>query len=111
MSGDFEDERTPGRRFGFETNAYQESLVRSYLSSAADGSSMEELPAAGTPAGTVVVRAVGLRVRGMTVTAVNAVPSAGEAAAFCRPVVTAPAVLRRDGTAVQIGRASCRERV
>jgi Insertion element 4 transposase N-terminal len=57
-----------------------------------------EFPAAGTPAGTVVVRAAGLRVQGMTVTAVDAVPSAGEPAVFCRPVVTAPAVVRRDGT-------------
>ena len=34
----------------------------------------------------------------MTVTAGDAVPSAGELAVFCRPVVTAPAVVRRDGT-------------
>jgi hypothetical protein len=34
----------------------------------------------------------------MTVTAAGAVPSAGEAAVFCRPVVTASAVVRRDGT-------------
>jgi hypothetical protein len=59
---------------------------------------MTEFPAAGTPAGTVVVRAAGLQVQGMTVTAVNAAPSAGEPAVFCRPVVTAPAVVRRDGT-------------
>ncbi len=52
----------------------------------------------GTPAGTVVVRAAGLRVRGGgTVTAGDAVPSAGELAVFCRPVVTAPAVACRDG--------------
>jgi hypothetical protein len=72
--------------------------VRSYLPSVTDASRMPESPAAGTPAGTVVVRAAGLRVQGMTVTAVNAVPSAGEPAVFCRPVVTAPAVVRRDGT-------------
>ena len=54
---------------------------------------------AGTPAGTVVVRAAGLRVHGGTVTAAgDAVPRAGELAVFCRPVVTAPAVVRRDGT-------------
>ncbi len=35
---------------------------------------------------------------GGTVTAGDAVPSAGELAVFCRPVVTAPAVVRRDGT-------------
>jgi hypothetical protein len=54
---------------------------------------------AGTPAGTVVVRASGLRVRGGTATAGGgAAPAAGELAVFCRPVVTAPAVVRRDGT-------------
>ena len=54
---------------------------------------------AGTPAGTVVVRASGLRVHGGTVTvAGDAAPAAGELAVFCRPVVTAPAVVRRDGT-------------
>ena len=54
---------------------------------------------AGTPAGTVVLRAAGLRVRGGTVTAAgDAAPAAGELAVFCRPVVTAPAVVRRDGT-------------
>ncbi len=72
--------------------------MRSYLPSVADASRTAEFPVTGTPAGTVVVRAAGLRVQGMTVTAVNAVPSAGEAAVFCRPVVTAPAVVRRDGT-------------
>jgi hypothetical protein len=45
-----------------------------------------------------VVRAADLLVRGgRTVTAGNAVPSAGELAVFCRPVVTAPAVAQRDG--------------
>jgi hypothetical protein len=47
----------------------------------------------------VVLRAAGLQVRGgWTVTAGDARPSAGELAVFCRPVVTAPAVIRRDGT-------------
>jgi hypothetical protein len=55
-------------------------------------------PESGTPAGTVVLRAAGLRVHGMTVTAEGSVPGAGEPAVFCRPVVTAPAVVRRDGT-------------
>ncbi len=60
-------------------------------------------PAAGTPAGTVVLRACGLRVRGGgTVVAGDCAPLAGELAVFCRPVVTAPAVVRRDGT-VQAG--------
>jgi hypothetical protein len=34
----------------------------------------------------------------MTVTAGDGLPSAGELAVFCRPVITAPAVVRRDGT-------------
>ena len=34
----------------------------------------------------------------MTVTAEGSVPGAGEPAVFCRPVVTAPAIIRRDGT-------------
>ncbi len=52
---------------------------------------------AGTPAGMVVVRAAGLRVRGGTVTAAgDAVPRAGELAVFCRPVVTAPVLARRE---------------
>ena len=70
----------------------------SYLPDVADASRTSKSPDAATPAGTVVVRAAGLRVRGgETVTAGDAVPSAGELAVFCRPVVTAPAVVRRDG--------------
>jgi hypothetical protein len=72
--------------------------VCSYLPSVADASRMTEFPIAGTPAGTVAIRAAGLRVHGMTVTAGGQVPSAGELAVFCRPVMTAPAVVRRDGT-------------
>ena len=55
---------------------------------------------AGAPGeGAVVLRAAGLRVHGGTVTAAGDVaPAAGELAVFCRPVVTAPAVVRRDGT-------------
>lgn len=55
-------------------------------------SQTSESPDAGTPAETIVVRASGLVVRGgKTVTAGNVVPSAGELAVFCRPVVMAPA--------------------
>jgi hypothetical protein len=51
-----------------------------------------------------VVRAADLLVRGgKTVTAGNAVPSAGELAVFCRPVVTAPALVRRDGSVAADG--------
>jgi hypothetical protein len=66
---------------------------------------------AGTPAGTVALRAAGLRVRGGTVTAAgDAAPTAGELAVFCRPVVTAPAVVRRDGTVLAEGRLKPRQR-
>jgi hypothetical protein len=78
--------------------------VLSYLPDVADASRTSESPDAGTPAGTVVVRAAGLRVRGgETVTAGDAVPSAGELAVFCRPVVTAPAGVRRDGSVLAGG--------
>jgi hypothetical protein len=51
-----------------------------------------------------VVPAADLQVRGGgAVTAGNAVPSAGELAVFCRPVVTAPAVVRRDGSVLADG--------
>ena len=59
---------------------------------------MAEFPAAGTPVGTLVVRAAGLRVHGGTLIAPDRVPSAGELAVFCHPGATAPAVVRRDGT-------------
>ena len=46
-----------------------------------------------------MVRAADLLVcGGGTVTAGGTAPAAGELAVFCRPVVTAPAVVRRDGT-------------
>jgi hypothetical protein len=71
--------------------------VLSYLPAIVDASRTSGFPEAGTPAGTVVVRAAGLRFHGGTVTAGDAAPSAGELAVFCRPVVTAPALIRRDG--------------
>jgi Insertion element 4 transposase N-terminal len=77
--------------------------VRSYLPAVVDASRVTGSPVAGTPAGTVVVRAAGLRVQGVTVTAGGQVPSAGELAVFCRPVVAAPAVVRRDGTVLADG--------
>jgi hypothetical protein len=56
-------------------------------------------PGAGTPAGTVVIASRDLRFRGDgTVLAGGRGPRSGELALFCRPVVTAPAVARRDGT-------------
>jgi len=78
--------------------------VLSYLPDAVDASRTPGFPSAGTPAGTVVVRAADLLFRGgKTVTAGNAVPSAGELAVFCRPVVTAPALVRRDGSVAADG--------
>ena len=71
----------------------------SYLPAVVDASWTAGSPGAGTPAGTVVVRAAGLRVHGGgTVTAEAGAPAAGELAVFCRLVVTAPAVVRRDGS-------------
>ena len=70
----------------------------SYLPAVVHASGAAESPVAGTPAGMVAVRAADLRVRGgETVTAAGAAPAAGELAVFCRPVMTAPAVIRRDG--------------
>jgi hypothetical protein len=46
----------------------------------------------------VVERAADLRLRGKgTVTAADRGPRSGELTVFCRPVVTAPAVVRRGG--------------
>ena len=73
--------------------------MQSCLPSVADAIRAGVPADAGTPAGTVVLRASGLRVRGGTATAGgDAAPAAGEMAVFCRPVVTAPAAVRRDGT-------------
>jgi hypothetical protein len=77
--------------------------VRSYLPAVVDASRVTGSAVAGTPSGTVVVRAAGLRVQGVTVTAGGQVPPAGELAVFCRPVVTVPAVVRRDGTVLADG--------
>src|SRR6266851_5083871 len=90
---------TPGRRWVSNPRLSQESLVQSCLRSAAGTIRPAGFPVAGTPAGTVVVRAADLLVRGAgTVTAGETAPSAGELAVFCRPVVAAPAVVRRDGS-------------
>jgi hypothetical protein len=58
----------------------------------------------GTPAGTVVVRAADLWLRGdRSIAAGDCGPGSGELAVFCRPVVTAPAVIRRDGSVLAGG--------
>ena len=79
----------------------KEPLVLPILPDVAVASHAVESPAAGTPTGTVVLRAADLRFPGGgTITAGSSAPLAGELAVFCRPVVTAPAVVRRDGTVV-----------
>ena len=57
-------------------------------------------PAAGTPAGTLTVRSADLRVHSSrSVTVAGMVPLAkGEETGFFRPVLTAPAFVKRDGT-------------
>jgi hypothetical protein len=50
-----------------------------------------------------VVPVCGLQFHGGTVTAGGAVPAAGELTVFCRPVVAAPAVVRRDGSVLADG--------
>jgi hypothetical protein len=73
--------------------------VLSTLPDAACATRPSVSPDVGTPAGTVVIRSRDLRFRGEgTVLAGERVPRSGELALFCRPVVTAPAVARRDGT-------------
>jgi hypothetical protein len=69
--------------------AHPGALVLSYLPDVVDASRASGFPVAGTPAGTVVVRAAGLLRGGGTVAAGDAAPLAGELAVFCRPVVTA----------------------
>ena len=55
-------------------------------------------PAAGTPAGTLAVPAAGLQVHGArSVTVAGAAPMKGQETVFARPVLTAPAFVRRDG--------------
>src|SRR6266852_1016633 len=89
---------------GYRILARPGALVLSYLPAVADANPTSGFPGAGTPAGTVVMRACDLRARGEgTVTAGDAAPSAGELAVFCRPVVTAPAVVRRDGSVLAGG--------
>jgi Insertion element 4 transposase N-terminal len=78
--------------------------VLSYLPAVVDASRTAGFPVPVPSAGTVAVRAAGLQVLGAgAVTVKDAAPSAGELAVFCRPVVTAPAVIRRDGTVLADG--------
>ena len=75
----------------------------SYLHALVDASRTAGSPVAGIPAGTVVVRAADLLVRGDSVTAGGAAPTRGELAVFCRPVVAAPVVIGRGGSVLADG--------
>src|SRR2546430_13812665 len=76
----------------------QEPLVSSILPDVVDATRTAASADAGTPAGTVVLRAAGLRVRGGTVTAAgDAAPAAGELALFRPPAGAAPAGVARGG--------------
>ena len=58
-----------------------------------------EFPGAGTPPGTLAVRAADLQVHGTrSVTVAGAAPKTGQETVFSRPVLTAPAFVKRDGT-------------
>lgn len=59
--------------------------MRSYLPDVEVANRVREVPAAGTSAGTVAVRAADLRVHGKTVTAAGRVPSAGEETGILMP--------------------------
>jgi hypothetical protein len=84
---------TPGKRLGVESSRVQEPRVLSTLPDVAVANRAVLSP----DAGTLVVRAADLHVRAAgTVPAGAAVPTSGELAVFCRPVVMAAAVARRD---------------
>ena len=58
-----------------------------------------QFPSVGTPAGTLAVPAVDLRVHGaLSVTVAGAAPRTGQETVFSRPVLTAPAFVKRDRT-------------
>ena len=58
-----------------------------------------QFPAAGTPPGTLTVRVADLRVHSSrSVTVAGMAPAKGEETGFFRPVLTAPAIAKRDGT-------------
>jgi hypothetical protein len=73
--------------------------VQSCLSFAGAAIRSGESPVAGIPAGTLSVRAADLQVRSSrSVSVTGAAPSKGEMTGFFRPVVAAPAFVKRDGT-------------
>ena len=87
---------TPGKRLGVESLPVQEPRVLSTLPATLPDVAVANRAVLSPDAGTLVVRAADLHVRAAgTVTAGAAVPTSGELAVFCRPVVMAPAVARR----------------
>src|SRR5947207_118361 len=90
---------TPGRHWVSKPCRSQESRVQSCLSFTDAAISAGGFPTAGTPAGTLAVPAAGLQVHGArSVTVAGAAPQKGQETVFARPVLTAPAFVRRDGT-------------
>jgi hypothetical protein len=58
-----------------------------------------QFPSGGTPAGTLAVPAAGLQVHGVrSLTVAGAAPRTGQETVFSRPVLTAPAFVKRDRT-------------
>ncbi len=72
--------------------------MRSCPSSADPAIWSGNFPESGTPAGTLAIRSRDLRVHGISVTVDSALPSSEEQAVFFRPVVSASAFVKRDGT-------------
>jgi hypothetical protein len=73
--------------------------VQSCLPSADAAIRSVQFPSGGTPAGTLAVPAADLRVHGArSVTVAGAAPQRGQETVFARPVLSAPAFVRRDGS-------------
>jgi hypothetical protein len=73
--------------------------VQSCLSFADAAIRSGQFPSDGTPTGTLAVPAADLRVHGTrSVTVASAAPRSGQETVFSRPVLTAPAFVRRDRT-------------
>jgi hypothetical protein len=73
--------------------------VQSCLSFADAAIRSGQFPSGGTPAGTLAVPAADLRVHGVrSVTVAGASPRSGQETVFSRPVLTAPAFVKRDRT-------------
>jgi hypothetical protein len=75
----------------------KESRVQSSLLAVDAAIRSGGFPSGGTPAGTLAVPAAGLQVQGSrSVTVAGAAPETGQETVFFRPVLTAPAFVKRD---------------